>query len=133
MKKVIYTILSFFIIFSFEVFGGAEFNSYEVESSNGNIVVKWSTGEETNLSHFVVTRRTPNSDFGEIAIISSKGSNSSYEYVDENAYKTSDAVYVYQVLIVDNDGKITKSKELTIAHIVSSVKRTWGSIKALFR
>ncbi len=133
MKKVIYTILSFFILFSFEAFGGAQFNSFEVNSNQGNVVVQWATGEETNLSHFVVSRKTVNGEFVDIATVEPKGSNSIYEYVDENAYKTNDAVYIYQIKIVDNDGTITLSNELTIAHIVSSVKRTWGSIKALFR
>ncbi len=134
MKKVIYALLSFFVIFSLEVFGGAEFNSFEVNSTEGNVLIQWSTGKEESLSHFAIERKTPDSEYIEIKVIQPKGSNSFYEFVDENAYKTNDAVYTYRIKIVSNDGSDpTYSKEWTIAHIVSSVKRTWGSIKALFR
>ena len=58
-----------------------------------------------------------------------------YEYIDETAYKTTGSVYVYRIAIVDNDGTVTYSEEVSVLHdtINGGVKETWGSIKALFR
>lgn len=96
-------------------------------------MLSWQTGEERDLNHFSIMRKPANGAFTEIANIDAKGSNSYYEYTDQNAYKADDAVYVYKLKIVDNNGLDSYSNEVTVAHTVSSVKRTWGSIKALFR
>ena len=58
-----------------------------------------------------------------------------YSYVDENAYKSSGAFYAYGLILVDYSGNRSEVVMNTqvIHDNVSSVKRTWGSIKALFR
>ena len=58
-----------------------------------------------------------------------------YEYTDQTAFKTNDQVYKYRIEIVDKDGSLSYSKEMSVLHNngISGVKRTWGSIKALFR
>jgi hypothetical protein len=61
-----------------------------------------------------------------------QGSNSSYQFIDKSAYKTSDAIYKYRLAIVNQDGSTSYSQELTVRSL-SGVKRTWGSIKAMFR
>lgn len=116
------------------VFAGAFIVNISAESDGENIVVKWTTSQEIDLNHFVVERRSVNSSFGPISEnISAKGSNSNYEFVDQNAYKTTDAVYIYRLKIVSKNGDIEHSGEISVSHSVSSVRRTWGSIKALFR
>lgn len=102
-------------------------------SSGENVLVTWQTLEETNVKHFIVERRTQDSPFAEIGVVIPE-SDRYYEYVDETAYKTSGTIYLYRIAIVDNDGKVTHSNEVTVLHdSISSVKKTWGSIKALFR
>ncbi len=102
-------------------------------SSGGNVYVTWQTLEESNLNHFIVQRRTQNGAFVELGDVSPE-SDKYYEYVDETAYKTSGTLYFYRVAILDNDGTLTYSKEVPVLHDnISSVKKTWGSIKALFR
>jgi len=56
-----------------------------------------------------------------------------YSYTDRTAYKTSDNVYVYRLRIVESGGTASFSQDVPVTHSVSSVKRTWGSIKAMFR
>ena len=69
-------------------------------------------------------------DLGEILPESDKY----YEYVDETAYKSSGTLYYYRIAIVDNSGQTTYSNSVPVLHDnISSVKKTWGSIKALFR
>ena len=66
--------------------------------------------------------------------VSPKGDNSYYTFTDQNAYKTNDMVFVYRLKIVDNSSVATYSADVTVSHSISSVyKRTWGSIKAMFR
>ena len=131
MKKTTYFIL-FIILSALITYAGVDLLKFSARSQNGNVVVSWQTVTESNLNHFVVERKTVNGSFMELGNVSPR-SDKNYEYVDQSAFKTSDQLYVYRLKIVDNDGSVSYSEEKAVAHNVSSVKRTWGSIKALFR
>ncbi len=109
------------------------FNAY---SSGENIIVNWQTSDEVNLKEFVVQRKSLNMSYVEIGIIDAKGSNNYYTFVDENVFsKSTNEVFVYRLKLVNTNSGVgaTYSDEITVSHNISSVKRTWGSIKALFR
>jgi flagellar basal body L-ring protein FlgH len=125
-------IVSFLIIAT--VYAGAFIEYFHARSESDNVRLEWQTSEETNLQKFVIERKTPQSSFSEVASVSPKGNNSNYIYTDQNAYKTNDMIFVYRLKIVDNNNQITYSADVTVTHSISSVaKRTWGSIKAMFR
>lgn len=133
MKIKISIFLTVFLLVA-TVYAGAIIQFIQGSNESDNIKIEWQTGEETNVQKFVIERKTPQSSFTEIANISPKGNNSYYSYVDMNTYKTSDIVFIYRLKIVDNNSQISYSNEITIYHSVSSItKRTWGSIKAMFR
>lgn len=132
-KKVLKTVPILLILLTSLILGGAMISLFQARSDGEDIVLEWQTTQETNLKEFVVQRRTPSGEFTDLEVIVPKGDNSFYTYRDESAYKTSEAFYIYRLKIVDNDNSVTYSAEISIAHQVSSVKRTWGSIKALFR
>ncbi len=115
------------------VYAGAYIEYFHGSSESEDVRLEWQTGEESNLQKFVIERQTPQSSFSEIATILPKGSNSYYSYIDQNAYKTNDIVFVYRLKIVENNGTVTYSQKTTVSHSISGVKRTWGSIKAYFR
>ncbi len=112
---------------------GAFIDYFNVRSEGDDVVVEWKTSQETNLDKFVVERRSPKGVFIELEIVKPKGSNSFYKYTDKGAYKTTDLLFVYRLKIVDTDNQVTYSSEASISLSVSGVKRTWGSIKAMFR
>jgi len=131
-RKLIFSLI--FILIVSTIWAGAHIINISAESNDNNIVIQWTTSEETNLDHFIVERKSFNDEFAVISQpIVSKGSNSSYEYIDENAFKSTDLIFVYRLKIVEKDNKISYSGEVSVSHSVSSVRRTWGSIKALFR
>ena len=135
MKKRFIQIFLFLLFISLTglLSAGAFLNYFNTKSDNGNVTITWQTGQETNVRNFVIERMPINGNFIEIATLPAKGNNSTYEYVDETAYKANDQVYVYRLKIVDNDGSASYSGVSHVAHSVSGVKQTWGSIKALFR
>ena len=104
-----------------------------VRSDGNNITISWQAVSETNLKQYVIERKSGNSDYVEIAIINSNPSMK-YEYVDNSVFKIIGSTYKYRLKIVDNDGSYSYLEQVgSVFHNVSSVKRTWGSIKALFR
>lgn len=135
MKKRFLQIAVFSLILALSgiLSAGAFLNYFNTRSDNGNVIISWQTGQETNVRNFVIERAPFNGTYIDIATIAAKGNNSTYEYVDESAYKTNDQVYIYRLRIVDNDGSTSYSGLSQVAHSVSGIKQTWGSIKALFR
>jgi len=132
MKFIIQNFFVILVVIT-TAFGGAFLDYFQGRSEGEDIRLEWKTGQENNLDHFAIERRTPQSSYMEIATIEPKGSNSIYYYIDQSAYKTTDIIFVYRLKIVDNDNQLSYSSEVTVSHNVSGVRRTWGSIKAMFR
>jgi hypothetical protein len=131
MKKG-YFVIFLLVLFVVTLFAGAELVNFNGYNQGEDIKIEWQTGKETNLKHFIIERKTTESDFIEIYTIQSKGDNSFYSYLDETAYKQNDFVFIYRLKIVENNGIQSYSTTISVSP-VQGVKRTWGSIKAMFR
>ncbi len=104
-------------------------------SSGGDIVVRWTTVDETGVMRFDVLRRAGTSgDFSVVGSIDQlKGNNSTYEFVDRSVFKISTGVYQYKIRIINGQNPPPESDVVTVSHVSSTPRRTWGSIKAMFR
>jgi hypothetical protein len=128
------TVLLLITLLASLALAGAILNRFAVSrSTSGDVVVEWTTGSESDLRYFEVQRMAGiQGEYATLGFVQPKGSNSTYQFVDKSAYKTSDAIYKYRLAIVNRDGSASYSQELTVSSL-SGVKRTWGSIKAMFR
>ncbi len=132
MKKLI---LLGFIVVSIAFAGVFRAGSISAYSDGNNITVKWGTEDESNVKEFIVERSSDlPSNFTEIQKVAKRGSYSYYEYTDQSAFKTTSGVYLYRIKCIFNDGsyQVSEATKKTY-HKVSTVKRTWGSLKAMFR
>lgn len=132
MKMKISYILVLLLITT-AVLAGTFLEYFQGRSEGEDIRLEWKTREEVNLQHFKIERKTPQSSFVDITTIQPKGSNSYYTYLDQSAYKTDNMLFIYRLKIIDTNGQASYSNEVSVSHSVSGVKRTWGSIKAMFR
>ncbi len=114
------------------VFAKTVILEFRAEPENEKIVITWKTGEEKNLQHFVVERSTDGQNFSAIGTVAPKGSNSDYRYEDASLSHFKNVFY-YRLKIVDTDGSFEYTDSLPVLPKISSIKRTWGTIKALFR
>ena len=132
MNKILY---AFLIISSASVyiFAGAHLTFFHARSESENVTISWQTTTENNISDFVIERKASNSVFMDIGKVKAKGDNSLYTFVDKNAYKSDDVIFIYRLKIIGTDNIFSYSKEITVSHTTSVGKRTWGSTKALFR
>ncbi len=120
------------ILISALVFAGASIMNVSAKSDEGVVKVSWNVNSETNLKNYCIERKPLNGDYTEIGRIPAENKNY-YEFMDYTAYKNDGAIYVYRIKLLDSDNSYTYSAEVNVSHQVSSVKRTWGSIKSLFR
>jgi hypothetical protein len=128
-------ILIVIVTFSVTAFAGAFLDFFNGRSDGDNITLEWKTRSESNLLRYEIQRKAGNDgEFATLATVSPKGSNSMYSFIDKSAYKETKSIYIYRLKIVETtSGPASYSNEITVSHSVSSVKRTWGSIKAMFR
>lgn len=132
MKNSFTVIFIVLILFS-TVLAGALLDYFHGQTEGEDVRLDWKTTTETNLANFVVERRTPDTQYMDLATVFPSGSNSVYTYLDQAAYKMTNPVFVYRLKIVDKDGSYAYSAEVSVSPNISGVKRTWGSIKAMFR
>ncbi len=137
MGKIILLFISIFTI----VYAGTHIQILSAVSNNGENTIKWQVTEQKNLDHFVIYRKNgeSNSTWSSIKTLSLREAyvqNEGYEYTDPTAYKITnpnDLVFVYKVACVDNNNREFDTAEATVTSVIAGYKRTWGSIKALFR
>ena len=113
--------------------------SLSAKSDNSNIRVEWRSLAENQIVKYEIERKSSSGqDFKKIGEESAKGSNYSYTYLDESAYKSSgnqilSNSYSYRLKIVYSNMPETYTSSVDVTHNVSSVKRTWGMLKELFK
>ena len=136
MKKV-YTGILFIIAAVVTVYAGVTI-SLQVQSQGDIANLTWQASgiSLSDQQRFSIQRKTPQTDYLEIASVPASGSNNFYQYTDKTVYKTTDVMYIYIIRLVDvNNPNFVygSSDEIRISPNISGVKKTWGSIKAMFR
>lgn len=112
-------------------------NEIPTAYSNGtDIVVQWRTVSERSVARFEIERASGTD--GNFLLVGSKialrQDNSAYEFVDRQVFKNAGGIYQYKVVVVMDDGKRLPTPFVTtVSHLSSTARRTWGSIKAMFR
>lgn len=139
MNKIIY--ISFFFLTAIALLASTlDFSRINARPEGDNVLVEWILGSETNVKSYELYRAN-NGFFSKIAEKDAKGDNSSYKHVDVEAFiKNKKNAQVqekidlkYKIKVRYDNGTSEDSEEILISHNVSSVKRTWGMIKELFR
>ncbi|HOV98749.1 MAG TPA: hypothetical protein PK595_04145 [Bacteroidota bacterium] len=133
MKKVGFigiTILLFSVIL---IAGQVIVEGPTASNAGDNIIIRWKTGDESGVSEFQIWRSGGQGSFMQVGTVSPKGNNSSYEFEDRSVFKTESSVYNYRIAVVFNDNTRSLSSTITVSHLSSTARRTWGSIKAMFR
>lgn len=139
MKKLIFISLLFVIVTTM-LASTLDFTRLNARPEGDNIVIEWILGEETGVSSFEVYRAN-NGFYTKIADKDAKGDNTSYKIIDVEAFiknmknaKAQEKVDLkYKIKVKYNNGTTKESQDVEVSYNVSSVKRTWGMIKELFR
>lgn len=108
--------------------------SFQAYSDGINVTLHWVTEDESNVIRLEIERSSGNEgSFVTIGTLDPKGA-SLYEYIDNSAFRRITSLYQYRIKIVFSNGTNPfYTAPLTVSHTVSGVRRTWGSIKSMFR
>jgi hypothetical protein len=108
--------------------------SLQASSDGVNITLHWISEDETGVLRYEIERRSGTDQvFAEVGAVDAKGA-SLYEYVDNSVFHKSATLYQYRIKVVFANGSApVYTSAVTVNHTVSGIRRTWGSIKAMFR
>ncbi len=106
----------------------------QATSDGIDVTIRWMTEDESAVALFEIERRGgTDGAFATIGTADPKGP-SLYEFVDHSAFLKAASLYQYRIKVSFSDGRAPfYTVPLTVSHTVSGVRRTWGSIKAMFR
>ncbi len=115
---------------------GVKLSFFKVEDEAGrNFVLTWQAEQETSVRHYEVLRRTIHSNgvFIPLKTLPAHGPNKPYTFRDDQVYKTAADQVDYQLEVVFENGlrQILASK--SVNYTPTAIRRTWGSIKAMFQ
>ncbi len=129
------------LVVAFSPASSVIFSDFRATSGSDGITLRWTTSQENGVKDFAVEKASQvNGQFYQIdGTIAATGGGSSYQFVDKDLYKTtSSAIYTYRIRADGTDGNVYYSNTITQPYDFQSdlsgvAKRTWGSIKAMFR
>jgi hypothetical protein len=105
-----------------------------VTTEGRDIKIVWEMLDQEGIQFFNIERLVSGQDhYSRIngSPISPNGSKK-YEYTDQSIYKQDSPIIFYRIAIVETNGTVHYSDPTPLGKI-SSVRRTWGSIKSMFR
>ncbi|HUL43099.1 MAG TPA: hypothetical protein VLY03_01955 [Bacteroidota bacterium] len=109
--------------------------SLQASSDGIDVTIRWSTVDESNVAYFDVQRSSGlNGTFVSLGQRILPKGPSLYQFIDRTAFMRTASVYQYRIVVYGpGDVALYTSSPITVTHSVSGVRRTWGSIKSLFR
>lgn len=137
MKRSAYLIgLLFLLMGASAGFYGVRLSFFNVENDAGqNFIISWQMEEESDVREYEIHRRSirSNGDFVKLQTIPAHGPNKTYTFKDDQVYKSASEQVDYRLEAVFNNGlrQILVSK--SVNYTPTAIRRTWGSIKAMFQ
>jgi len=107
---------------------------FEAQTEGSDVVVTWQASVETNVMTYALERKTRyDSQFKELTRIAAKGPNQLHQYRDTKIYKAAGEQVQYRLRIIYADQSFVTVDPVSVDYTPTAIRRTWGSIKAMFQ
>lgn len=135
MKKkqfILLVFLTFGLFFGFKA-GTISIDYFKAKNIGDRVILEWKSISEDGLKSYVIERkRETQTDYEEVKTFDPKGNNSVYQYDDIGLYKTTSEKINYRLKINSEENSFYYMNT-SISYTATAVRRTWGSIKAMFK
>lgn len=133
MYRLSATIVCLLFVLVGTVLASVVFSRFDARTEGNAIVVTWQASVETDVVEYVLERKTAfDAQFVDMARLAAKGANVLYTYRDERVFKVQSEQVSYRLRINNSDNSFVVSDPITVDYTPTAVRRTWGSIKAMF-
>ena len=90
---------------------------------------------EDGVARYDLQRRSrfSNDQFVDVTSIVSHGTGKSYRFIDDQVYKSASEQVDYRLEVVYDNGVREQLGIRSVNYTPTAIRRTWGSIKAMFQ
>jgi hypothetical protein len=107
---------------------------FRIQQDGSEFIVTWQTSVEEDVEEFVLMRKTTlTNDFGMAMEASPHGIAKEYLFRDSQVYKAAAEQLDYRLEVVYSNGARETLTTQSINYTSTAIRRTWGSLKALFQ
>ncbi|RPI01551.1 MAG: hypothetical protein EHM64_15545 [Ignavibacteriae bacterium] len=130
-----YTVLLFFLIGVISL-ASAQSSAPQINGvaaqNDGTILINWAYNSDNTVSHYEILRST---DINGAFVHIGDTPKGTFYFIDKtDLFKTSSKYFCYKVIAVGvNESRTSNIMGVLYNSTSSAAKRTWGSIKAMFR
>lgn len=133
MNRLLASILILLVFLVGTALANVVFSRFDARTEGNDIVVSWQASVETDVREYVLERKTLfDAQFVEMARFEPHGTNSLYTYRDARVFKVQSEQVSYRLRIISSDNSFVVTDAVTVDYTPTAVRRTWGSIKAMF-
>ena len=105
-------------------------DSFTANPSGADVLLSWEIPSEDGVTEFKIYRKIEEESYQFVAAVTADGSRS-YVFLDDSIFKDTPQNITYKLQIKKNG--VFYTYYTSVVHNPTSVQRTWGSIKAMFR
>ncbi|NBC19177.1 MAG: hypothetical protein GVY18_17880 [Bacteroidetes bacterium] len=132
MKRL--SLLLFVLLLLGATAASVQLDFFRVEVQDNDFVITWQTRVEEDVRAYELHRKTSYSQqFAPITEVTARGANVTYRYVDDEVYKAASEQVDYKLIAVYTNGTQEQVTQRQVNYTPTAVRRTWGSIKAMFQ
>ena len=135
MKRFLQLTLVIFLLAGFSSQGTVRMSFFKVNEESGDLVISWQTEEELDVREYELQRMTrfTNGQFVKVESLPPHGPDKAYLFTDEQIFKSSSERVDYRLEVIYTDGVRQQLAREQVNYTSTAIRRTWGSIKAMFQ
>jgi hypothetical protein len=137
LHKTLKTLAVIVLAVPFIICASAQISNFHARAENNSIVVEWSTESESGVSRYEIQRSTDKINWLKIGSIYSQSAYSSarrdHQFIDNSIFKGNESSLNYRLVVIDQSGHSEVFSVIASVSGSSGIRRTWGSLKAMFR
>ena len=114
--------------------GSVKLDYFKVDRQGNNFIVTWKAELEQDVRTYELHRKTTYAtEFVALQSFSAHGAGKEYQFKDDQVYKSASEQVDYRLEVVFTNGLRQQIAERKVNYTPTAIRRTWGSIKAMFQ
>jgi len=115
--------------------GRVRVSSFTIQEQGRDFIISWQSDVEEDVRQYEIARKTPysNDQFVRVYETPAHGVNKLYSFKDNQVFKAGSDKVDYQLEVVYSNGVREIVKTQSMNYTTTAVRRTWGSLKAMFQ
>ena len=114
--------------------GSVRLAYFKAERQGNDFLITWKADIEQDVRSYELFRKTSYAaDFSSIQSLSAHGVGKEYQFKDDQVYKAASEQVDYRLEAIFTNGLRQQVAERKINYTPTALRRTWGSIKAMFQ